>query len=172
MTPTDEFSQSHVAIVGQSEVPQDFDLTSMFLSYPGLMGCEDASYAQLAKDGQREQLCFTKQQGGHCGCLHESTSYNVVLELSLRLRKAADVLARSASHHMGSNCLLNQHIIDLDTFATCVISHCNFPSRYLTAIQQKHIGKYPRASWRHAIAFDVAGSFTFKQFDIYHGTLK
>lgn len=120
MTPTEEYSHPHISIAGQSEASVDYDLTSMFLSYPGLMGCDDNVYP-LSKGNKPDESCFIKQHGGHCGCLHESSSYNVVLELSLRLRKAADVLARSASHHMGSNCLLNQRICDLDTFATYVI---------------------------------------------------
>lgn len=116
MTPTLEYSQPHVVIANQSEGPQEYDLTSMFFPYPSLPGYED-NYG-LLKVNQADESCFIKQHGGHCGCLHESASYNVVLELSIRLRKAADILARSASHHMGSNCPLNQRISDLDTFAT------------------------------------------------------
>lgn len=116
MTPTLEYSPPHIVIANQSDVPQEYDLTSIFFPYPGVPGCED-NYG-LLKVNQADESCFIKQHGGHCGCLHESASYNVVLELSIRLRKAADILARSASHHIGSNCPLNQRIADLDTFAT------------------------------------------------------
>ncbi|KAJ7698952.1 hypothetical protein B0H17DRAFT_316487 [Mycena rosella] len=54
-------------------------------------------------------------RGGTCGCLNEATCYNVVLELSLRLRKAADVLSRSPRHSMNSACALNTYISELDT---------------------------------------------------------
>jgi hypothetical protein len=116
MTPTLEYSQPHIVIANQSDIPQEYDFTSVFFPYPGLPGCED-NYEPL-KVNQADESCFIRQHGGHCGCLHESASYNAVLELSIRLRKAADILARSASHHMGSTCLLNHRIADLDTFAT------------------------------------------------------
>ncbi|KAJ7108874.1 hypothetical protein C8R43DRAFT_185709 [Mycena crocata] len=57
------------------------------------------------------------RRGGNCDCLNESACYNAVLELSLRLRRAADVLARSPSHLTNSDCALNTHISDLDSFA-------------------------------------------------------
>ncbi|KAJ6464643.1 hypothetical protein C8R47DRAFT_1156019 [Mycena vitilis] len=60
------------------------------------------------------------RRGGNCGCMTESACYNAVLELSLRLRKAADVLARSPSHSSHSDCPLNNHISDLDAFAKFV----------------------------------------------------
>lgn len=120
MTPTEEFPQTHPSIGHHPEISTDYDLAAMFLAYPGLAGCEESNFG-LLKTGHADDSCFLKQHGGHCGCLHDPTNYNVVLELSIRLRKAADILARSASHHMGSNCLLNQRISDLDTFATYVL---------------------------------------------------
>ncbi|KAL0956556.1 hypothetical protein HGRIS_002693 [Hohenbuehelia grisea] len=144
MTPTEEFSRPLVGIAGQ-DVHPDFDLTSMFLSYPGLTGCEDGIYGSLSKDGSSDESCFIKQQTGHCGCLHESANYNVVLELSLRLRKAADVLARSASHRMGSNCLLYQRISELDTFATNTLGNIASPPEELQSPLPSHEGARPDA---------------------------
>jgi hypothetical protein len=118
LTPTLEYSQPHVVIANQPDATQGYDLGSMFFPYPlATLPEYDDGYG-LLKLNQADESCFIKQHGGHCGCLHESASYSVVLELSIRLRKAADILARSASHHMGSNCSLNQRIADLDTFAT------------------------------------------------------
>ncbi|KAJ7203948.1 hypothetical protein B0H12DRAFT_474374 [Mycena haematopus] len=57
------------------------------------------------------------RRGGNCSCLNEASCYNAVLELSLRLRKAADVLARSPSHSSHPDCALNTHISELDNFA-------------------------------------------------------
>ncbi|KAJ7611921.1 hypothetical protein DFH06DRAFT_1244104 [Mycena polygramma] len=57
------------------------------------------------------------QGAGSCACMTESACYNAVLGLSLRLWKAADVLARSPSHARHPDCALNNHISDLDTFA-------------------------------------------------------
>ncbi|KAJ7289103.1 hypothetical protein C8J57DRAFT_1459196, partial [Mycena rebaudengoi] len=56
------------------------------------------------------------QRGSRCDCLNDFASYAAVLELSLRLRKAADVLVRSPSHSSNSDCALNAHISDLDNF--------------------------------------------------------
>lgn len=126
MTPTEEYSQPQIVVASQPDLSQNYDLASAFLGYPGLTGSEDSGFGPL-KLNQADETCFIKQHGGHCGCLHEPASYNVVLELSIRLRKAADILARSTSHHMGSNCPLNQRISDLDSFATYVAqSHIVF----------------------------------------------
>ncbi|KAF7309034.1 hypothetical protein MKEN_01104800 [Mycena kentingensis (nom. inval.)] len=71
-----------------------------------------------AYSGLTEHMMFRHGPGGGtCGCLNEASCYNVVLDLSLRLRKAADVLARSPSHTNPSECALNTHISDLDMFA-------------------------------------------------------
>ncbi|PCH43656.1 hypothetical protein WOLCODRAFT_90423 [Wolfiporia cocos MD-104 SS10] len=69
---------------------------------------------------------FLRPDGGcgarasdHCGCLHDPANYNVVLELSLRLRKAADILSRSLKHGSGSGCCaITQNIAELDRFAS------------------------------------------------------
>ncbi|KAJ7464608.1 hypothetical protein FB451DRAFT_1490159 [Mycena latifolia] len=60
------------------------------------------------------------RRGSNCGCLNETECYSVVLELSLRLRRAADVLSRSPSHSRSSDCALNSHIAHLDMFAKFV----------------------------------------------------
>ncbi|KAF8893802.1 hypothetical protein BD779DRAFT_1641247 [Infundibulicybe gibba] len=132
MTPTEEYSQSHFTIASSTDVSQDYDLNSMFLGYPGLLGCDDMNYNTLSKGGHPDESCFMKANGGHCGCLHEPTTYNVVLELSLRLRKAADILARSASHSMSPSCLLNQRIADLDAFATNALGNIAMPPEDLS----------------------------------------
>lgn len=116
MTPTDEYPPN----VDISNLSQDFDMASMFLSYPGLLGCEEPSYSALLKDSQHTESLFNMHYDSHCGCLHESSCYNVVLELSLRLRKAADILAHSSSHHIGTPCTLNQRVSQLDMLATSV----------------------------------------------------
>ncbi|KAF8161136.1 hypothetical protein B0H34DRAFT_654203 [Crassisporium funariophilum] len=122
LTPTDEYPLSHIGISGQGSLPmsQDFDLASMFMTYPGLMGCSDNSFGPMNEN--RPDSFHTKHSGGHCGCLHEPTSYTVMLELSLRLRKASDVLSRSTNHQIGGLCHLHQRISDLDSFASTALS--------------------------------------------------
>lgn len=120
MTPTEEFSQPHVGVVGHPDGQHDYDISTMFLPYPGLMGCED-SY--MSRHDSVDDPAFHKHRGGHCDCLHEPSNYNVVLELSLRLRKAADILSRSPKHYLGTNCSLHHRISELDTFATTALGN-------------------------------------------------
>jgi hypothetical protein len=60
----------------------------------------------------------------HCACLTEPTNYHALLELSLRLRRAADILARSSHHCSGSFCHLLQRIAELDMLTTYVNQLC------------------------------------------------
>lgn len=122
-TPTDEHTQSRLVINSNSNnhspLPSHLDLTSMFLPYPGSTGYDGgALYADTSNDNNLHNPSVLKQNSGHCGCLLEPSNYNVVLELSLRLRKAADVLSHSPGHRLGSRCLLTQRISELDSFAT------------------------------------------------------
>ncbi|KAF9012374.1 hypothetical protein BDQ17DRAFT_1232530 [Cyathus striatus] len=136
MTPTEEFSP-HISIVHPPDVPHDYDLTSMFLSYPGLMGCEDGTYNLHGKDNRQDGVSSLKQVS-QCGCLHETASYNAVLELSLRLRKAADILARSSIHHMGPACPLQRQIVELDALATNALGNIATPPEELTGAISPH----------------------------------
>ncbi|KAJ7117607.1 hypothetical protein C8R44DRAFT_791113 [Mycena epipterygia] len=52
----------------------------------------------------------------NCGCLNDTACYNAILELSLRLRRATDVISRSPSHSGSFDCTLHARITDLDTF--------------------------------------------------------
>ncbi|KAI0753946.1 hypothetical protein BC629DRAFT_1554409 [Irpex lacteus] len=62
--------------------------------------------------------CHMHHDRGHCGCLTDATSYSVVLELSLRLRRAAEVLSHDAKHRASPNCPIHQRITDLDRRAS------------------------------------------------------
>ncbi|KAK0212558.1 hypothetical protein DFS33DRAFT_1282629 [Desarmillaria ectypa] len=116
-TPIDEFSCSPVAIGSTSD---SLDLVSMFMSYPDMIPTDDA----LARH-DLDQL--QKTNNGHCGCLHEAANYRALLELSLRLRKAADVLARSPRHHAGSSCSLQRRVSELDTHASTSLGDVSCP---------------------------------------------
>lgn len=54
----------------------------------------------------------------HCGCLANSPEYYAMLELSLRLRKAADTLRLSTRHRSHSECALLQRISTWDALTT------------------------------------------------------
>lgn len=62
---------------------------------------------------------------GHCGCANETNSYIVLLELSLRLRRASEVVGHHFKHFSGSTCSLNQKIAQLDKFISYVGSSLN-----------------------------------------------
>ncbi|KAG1871425.1 hypothetical protein F4604DRAFT_1926159 [Suillus subluteus] len=140
MTPTDEYAQTRALVVGEQPLAGEFDLASIFMLYPGLIGCEDNlghnAITSYLDDTCRSNHCYDTSAHGHCGCLTEESSYNVVLELSLRLRKAADILGRSAYHHLGSNnCALNQRIMELDGLATTTLGNITTPPNDINQIQ-------------------------------------
>ncbi|KAI0093057.1 hypothetical protein BDY19DRAFT_405215 [Irpex rosettiformis] len=69
--------------------------------------------------------CLMHHDRGHCGCLSDSTSYGVVLELSLRLRRAAEVLSHDVKHRASPNCPIHQRIADLDRRASEALANVN-----------------------------------------------
>ncbi|EPT05041.1 hypothetical protein FOMPIDRAFT_112416 [Fomitopsis schrenkii] len=72
--------------------------------------------------------CDSARVGEHCGCLNDPATYNAILELSLRLRRAADVLGRSTHHAPGtSNCMINQNILELDRFTSTALGNISAP---------------------------------------------
>lgn len=64
------------------------------------------------------EACLGNHMGGHCGCLSDTSSYNVVLELSLRLRRAAETLGHFPKHRAASTCPIHQRIAELDRCTT------------------------------------------------------
>lgn len=110
-TPTDDYAYSPVGIAGPNSL-QDYDLASMFLNYPGLMtGPDSGTFPSIPENRYNKS-------GSHCGCVQDQSSYNTMLELSLRLRKATDVLSRNPNHQMGGFCQLHQRVSELDSFTT------------------------------------------------------
>ena len=63
------------------------------------------------------------QGDGTCGCISNATVYNSLLELSVRLRKAVDLLSRVSDHEarsFGSECELFKRVRDLDKLTSYV----------------------------------------------------
>ncbi|KAI0675212.1 hypothetical protein C8Q78DRAFT_964694 [Trametes maxima] len=75
--------------------------------------------------------CTGGHGGDHCGCLNDHTSYSTVLELSLRLRRAAEVLSRYAKHGAQSDCKVHKGISELDRFTTVALSNIVSPPEAL-----------------------------------------
>lgn len=123
-------------LVSQSDVFSDRNLNSVFdFSCPGLIDYSPftpfnpVNKGSVPMDQDAQKTCTNQ-----CGCLHELACYNVLLELSFRLRRAVDVLARSASHQLGQTCHLHQRISELDTI-TVSVALCIFCCPYLTCQQ-------------------------------------
>ncbi|KAK7472830.1 hypothetical protein VKT23_000937 [Stygiomarasmius scandens] len=106
-----EFPSSNALFSESSPSPSELDLNSFFSLYPELWGSTDILNGHGF--GLGAEHC-----NGDCTCLLEAPSYSALLELSLRLRKAAETLSRSPSHLPGSRCSLNQRIRELDSLAT------------------------------------------------------
>lgn len=72
----------------------------------------------LNMDNAFNQLSGAHTSLEHCGCLQDPANYQIMLELSLRLRKASDVLGQSPTHRLGEGCCqLHQRILELDLLA-------------------------------------------------------
>ena len=124
-TPLSASSPSPVAFGPVDDT--SYDLSSLLSScYPGgagLDGALDNLFDGLIRsDGlgiANSEPCVVHSDTTHCGCLGEPGSYNIVLELSLRLRRAAETLAHYSKHHSSaSHCQIHQRIADLDRYTT------------------------------------------------------
>ncbi|KAJ7222430.1 hypothetical protein GGX14DRAFT_663764 [Mycena pura] len=93
---------------------------------PRLTPASDGAFPSSACDNDSVESLLSMYAGlteymyfgrgvGNCSCIADASCYHVVLELSLRLRKAADILACSPSHSTNSVCALNTRISALDT---------------------------------------------------------
>ncbi|KAK7692747.1 hypothetical protein QCA50_004380 [Cerrena zonata] len=137
LTPIDGHPPMH------GSIPHGCDLTSLLSPYfessglngilDGLLGCDGTSMSEPCFDQRLHET------GGHCGCLHDTKSYNVILELSVRLRRAADILASSPKHSHGSDCSMHQRISALDKFTTEILANISSPvASYPTFSQHQH----------------------------------
>ncbi|KIK67359.1 hypothetical protein GYMLUDRAFT_37461 [Collybiopsis luxurians FD-317 M1] len=68
-----------------------------------------------------------------CNCVLDATTYHAMLELSLRLRRAAGLLAQSPLHQAGGYCLLNQRLAELDAITTNTLSSVDSPQLNLAS---------------------------------------
>ncbi|KAI0630263.1 hypothetical protein C8Q77DRAFT_1160618 [Trametes polyzona] len=114
-----------------SMLTPDYDLSSLLTSChtstPG--GAPDGYFNDMI-----ESLLTTTNPcsgghgaGDHCGCLNDHTSYSTVLELSLRLRRAVEVLSRYAKHGAQSDCKVHRGITELDRFTTTALGNIVSP---------------------------------------------
>jgi hypothetical protein len=116
-SPADETVTSLLSYLTNGDVQIDAPLANLF----------DSTLHDITRDTKdsRNTCLFGHQTPlGECGCLTEAANYYAVLELSLRLRRAADILSRYPLHSEGSTCLLKQRIADLDVLTRWVYLPC------------------------------------------------
>jgi hypothetical protein len=109
---TDETMTSLLSYLTNEDIQLDAPLANLF----------DSTLHDITRNKDSRNACLFGHQTplGECGCLTEAANYYAVLELSLRLRRVADILGRYPLHNEGSACLLKQRIADLDIFARLV----------------------------------------------------
>ncbi|KAI0663599.1 hypothetical protein C8Q70DRAFT_368847 [Cubamyces menziesii] len=88
--------------------------------------------------------CPTHSGEEHCGCLNDHTSYNTVLELSLRLRRATEILSQYAKHGAQSDCKVHRGISELDRFTTTALGNILTPPEPVSS--QPHTPPMPVAN--------------------------
>ncbi|PFH51525.1 hypothetical protein AMATHDRAFT_142347 [Amanita thiersii Skay4041] len=125
-TPAEDHLESQVSIVGQPGLSPEYDLASILMAYPGLMGYDETTFGASDELPIRDEVAC-KHVDGHCGCLHESANYQAILELSVRLRKGANVLAHSANHRFGVACHLKEKITELDSLVSTALGNISSP---------------------------------------------
>ncbi|KAI0355568.1 hypothetical protein OH77DRAFT_296569 [Trametes cingulata] len=109
----------------------DYDLSTLLTS------CHTSGDPAAVTDGYLNDMlenllstpnaCSADHSQDHCGCLNDHTSYSTVLELSLRLRRATEILSRYAKHGAQSDCKVHRGISELDRFTTTALGNILTP---------------------------------------------
>ncbi|KAH8080262.1 hypothetical protein BXZ70DRAFT_640837 [Cristinia sonorae] len=114
--------------------PVGYDFASFLSSYYGEQSGMDGVFGGIlaSEDATLADPYFVEHlkhgNSGHCGCLSDLKSYSVVLDLSLRLRRAAEILGLSPKHLSVSDCSIHQRITAMDRFTTEALANINIPS--------------------------------------------
>ncbi|KAH9083371.1 hypothetical protein EDB83DRAFT_8733 [Lactarius deliciosus] len=126
-SPGDDAISSLLSYFSDGDLQSDSPFAELFDNTLCDMSCSEATPdpCQSQHSGQQTPL-------SECGCLSEVENYQAVLELSLRLRCAADALNRHPQHSNSSICLLKQRIAELDVFTSNTLGNVDTPgmSRY------------------------------------------
>ncbi|KAH9929515.1 uncharacterized protein BXZ73DRAFT_48132 [Epithele typhae] len=144
----------------------EYDFSSLLASYHATGGgppMDDGFFGDMLHPllSSTAESCSVHSDGEHCGCLHDHASYNTVLELSLRLRRATDILSGYAKHGARSECKIHKSITDLDRFTTSALGNIVTPPEVGGPHAQSRTGSaaFPRAPFagsRPAVAIPAA----------------
>ncbi|RPD74194.1 hypothetical protein L226DRAFT_509362 [Lentinus tigrinus ALCF2SS1-7] len=132
--------QSPIDVYGADAVTSllnsDYDFSYLLASYPSSAAAvDDALFGDMLDPlvPPTSEGCANHLSDEHCGCLHDHTSYSTVLELSLRLRRATEILSRYAKHSARSDCKVHKGISDLDRFTTSALGNVVSPPEVLAS---------------------------------------
>ncbi|KAJ3803000.1 hypothetical protein GGU11DRAFT_388648 [Lentinula aff. detonsa] len=130
--PNDSPASPHAVIHDDPARLMDLDL-DIFAQSPTFAGySEDSIDIHQQFPGLGILKSYSAAQP--CSCILEASNYHTMLELSLRLRKAATILARSPHHQPGAHCLLNQRLSELDALTTDTLSSVDSPHLSYSAV--------------------------------------
>ncbi|KAH9064993.1 hypothetical protein EDB87DRAFT_1556140 [Lactarius vividus] len=110
-TPPGDSSISSLSYFTDGDLQSDTPFVELFDNTLRDMSCSDTTADPCLSQHSGQQTLLSE-----CGCLSEVANYQAVLELSLRLRCAAEALNRHPRHNNSSMCLLKQRIVELDVF--------------------------------------------------------
>ncbi|KAL1939901.1 hypothetical protein VTO73DRAFT_9601 [Trametes versicolor] len=129
-SPTDPYS-CHGGDALSSMLAAEYDLSSLLSSSPASAqgGVADGYLNDMLESllSAPEPCPSGHGHDDHCGCLNDHTSYSTVLELSLRLRRAVEILSRYTKHGAQSDCKVHRRISDLDRFTTTALGNIVSP---------------------------------------------
>lgn len=117
MPATPSSASSPVAINDASPEVNGMDL-SIFAQGPYFSGYEDNAEMDQHFRGI-DPPCYNPTKP--CNCVLDASNYQTMLELSLRLRKAARILGHHPLHQAGGYCHINQSLMELDTLTAYVL---------------------------------------------------
>ncbi|KAF9070552.1 hypothetical protein BDP27DRAFT_1362439 [Rhodocollybia butyracea] len=119
------------------------DLDSIFAQ-----SASSTLYDSLALQQQLDDMSTMKMPHSHsqpCSCVLDPTAYQTMLELSLRLRKAAMALGQYPLHQAGAFCLLHERLAELETLTTNSLSAVDSPRINVNVPPYNHRQRFPSA---------------------------
>ncbi|KAL6305059.1 hypothetical protein BKA93DRAFT_246231 [Sparassis latifolia] len=153
-SPLSPSSEHTPAPATQSDIGPDLSvLLSSYLAGQG--GIEDNTFDDIFHDlSQSDMNVDDSHTGDHCGCLNDPTNYHIVLELSLRLRRAADMLTRFSEHESGARpCAISQGITELDRFASLALGNIAIPPELISPYSNHNMVANMGPHTTHSINF-------------------
>ncbi|KAE9386914.1 hypothetical protein BT96DRAFT_927882 [Gymnopus androsaceus JB14] len=131
------------------------DMSSILSQSPNSIGFEDSveMHHHLNTISSTNSSQHNAMQP--CDCIQDASNYQIMLELSLRLRRAAQIMGQYPLHHAGRYCLLHQALVEFDTLTAETLSSVDPPHRRTPSYNQSpalssSLPTAPHASGAHS----------------------